>query len=348
MQATFCSLYVDELASLKAAALYFDKIVVPTDIGVIGPVHFDEKFKRPRTGDKGTLTVAAAYKTRPPQFEQTLRPLVDEGVIVLPDVSDYDNDIHYAFLDAFDKEVKKLPKDAEERVFIPFNPALFMTKPPELDFGTLRIFYAAVLRSAFLESARYQSPILTDMTMLNDILTQFLIRNPDRVRTSAKAKSGYLAHRVLTEMLPNIGNARIEDILEVRTRFKDDLGEFRAAMSELSGSILSHPWSPEIEEEVEKIVETKVRPKVAGLGKSLRTSHLELVKNLFKNLSDPTSYSPLIAAVNPHVGDKLAALAAAGVIGFRALYDTYLERRKIKDASGLTFLLKASNMFPGS
>jgi hypothetical protein len=342
MQATFCSLYLDELASLKAASLYFDKIVVPADGGVIGPVKFQDGARPPRAGDRGQLTVAATYWTRPKQVEKALQPLVDEGIVIFPEPSDFDSDLNATFQHAFEKEVRGHRKDAEGRVFVEINQDLFMARPDELDLNMVGVVYAGVLRSAFLESVSYDSPILTDNPTLDKLLSQFIKRNSVRMPKLAKAKTGYLAHRVLLEMLPSAGDAEIDDLLEVRSRLKDDLGAFRTAMSKLSGSIRSHPWSHEIEEEVDKIVETQVRPKVADLNKSLRMANLKLGKNLLHNLRNPTSYIPFTGTVLGHMEPTLAALATAGVVGFRSLYDAYLERRKIKDASGLTFLLKAS------
>jgi hypothetical protein len=255
MEATFCSLYQDDLASLKTSALYFDKIILPADGGVIGPIEFDQKLKRPpRMGDKGVLKVAASYWTRPARIERAVQPLVDEGVVVLAEPSDYDLATNSAFSDAFDKKVSTLPKEQDGRVFIEFNPDLFLVSQADVDIGSVRYVYSGILRSAFFESERYNSPILTDTMMLNDILSQFVNGKLRHLHGKAKAKSGFLAHRVLTEMLPNIGDAEFDEILEVRTRFKDDLADLRAAMSKLSGSIRAHPWSHEIEDEVDRIV----------------------------------------------------------------------------------------------
>ena len=189
MQATFCSLYLDELASLKAASLYFDKIVLPADGGVIGPVTFHDSAKRaPRKGDRGQLTVAAAYWTRPKQVEKVLQPLVDEGIVILPEPSEFDSDLNSTFRHAFEKEIRGRPKQAEGRVFVEINQDLFMAKPDELDLNMVGVVYAGVLRSAFLKSASYDSPILTDNPTLEKLLSQFIKRNSFRMPRRAKRK----------------------------------------------------------------------------------------------------------------------------------------------------------------
>ena len=174
-------------------------------------------------------------------------------------------------------------------------------------------------------TSKKRTPSIVNLTVKRRYLTQ---REIERLMDCARKQSRY-GHRGMA-LRPSSGLRRADTGLEMNLATLERPG------------IRGSPWTPEIEHDVDKIIETQVKPKLANLEKSLKQSNLELVKKVFHNLMDPKTYTPFIGTALLHLEPTIAALASAGYAGFSALYDTYLEQRKIRDASGLTFLLKAT------
>ncbi len=146
---------------------------------------------------------------------------------------------------------------------------------------------------------------------------------------------------MLKEFVPNLHIASIEDVLEIRYQLRAELEAFRASMAMFASKIQSNPWTPDIKQEIQHMVESDVRPQLSNLRASLRHSQLKVIKRALANLKNVKTYLPFLGTALVHSEPSIAALASAGLAGFQALYDTILERRKIRDENGLVFLLDA-------
>jgi hypothetical protein len=177
--------------------------------------------------------------------------------------------------------------------------------------------------------------------MVDALLRKFMERQHlAKHENAAKLKIAFLTHHVLNEFMPDIGDASFEDVLELRYQFRDELGSFRNKMAILSDKIRANPWEAEIKSEVDRLTEVEIKPEVANLKLALRNSNSQLVTRVFRNVKDARTYIPFVGTVLGHIEPSIAALASAGIVGFEALYDTIIERRTIRDTSGLVFLLK--------
>jgi hypothetical protein len=261
--------------------------------------------------------------------------LFAEGLLVRAKGARTDNSFAFKklFGDVFDALL-------QDEGFEGFGLHLSLTKAQgdEIDIGE---FIALLAASAYKTSIKYDTPILTDNAIVDALLKRFMEKTCLVKReNAAKLKIAYLAERVLNEFLPDIGDASFEDVLELRHQFRDELGSFRNKMAVLSDKIRANPWEAELKSQVDRLVEVEIRPETANLKSALRDSNSQLVTRVFRNVKDARTYIPFVGTVLGHIEPSIAALASAGIVGFQALYETIIERRKIRDTSGLVFLLK--------
>jgi hypothetical protein len=339
MEVVLSSSFVDDHA-VKLSALYCDRIILPYDfIGFAKP-----HVPLPDDAPIGTViagpikaTVRALYATFSDHLKAELKPLFDEGILVLAKGTQL-SDRPDVFEDAFDDIIDSLRQDERFNESLAYNTTLLQADPRE---ASLKLHSALLAASAYQTSIKYDRPILTDNMIVDALLLNFMDeKRLAKYGNLAKLKVAFLTQQVLKEFLPDIGNASLEDVLELRNRFRDELGSFRNKMSILSDKIRANPWEPEIKREIDRIVEVEIKPETANLKAALRRSNLKLVSKVFRNLKDARTYLPFVGTVLGHFGPSIAALASVGIAGFEALQDTIVERREIRDTSGVVFLLK--------
>jgi hypothetical protein len=337
MEVVLSSSFVDDHA-VKLSALYCDRIIIPYDF-----IGFAEPHEPLPDAVDGviigpiTATVRSVYATFSDDLKGQLKPLIAENILVLAEGTQL-SDRPDAFEDAFNDIIATLSQDERFNESLRYNTSLLQADPHE---ASLKVHSALLAASAYQTSIKYDRPILTD----NMIVDALLLNVMDEKRLAkygnlAKLKVASLTHQVLKEFLPDIGNASLEDVLELRNQFRDELGSFRNKMSILSDKIRANPWEPDIKREIDRIVEVEIKPEAANLKTALRRSNLKLVSKVFRNLKDARTYLPFVGTVLGHFEPSIAALASVGIAGFEALQDTIVERREIRDTSGLVFLLK--------
>jgi hypothetical protein len=335
MDIVFSSSFADDHA-VKLNVLYCDKVIIPRDfIGFMTP---DEPLPDIPIGATSTVRakVRAVYSTFSDDLEDYFRPLIAEGILVLA------NDAHLtdrpgAFEHAFDDIIEPLRQDAHFKESLRYHASLISTS----EEANLRLHSAVLAASAYQTSIKYDRPILTDNVIVNALLLNVLEKKRlAKYENLAKLKVAFLTHQVLKEILPDIGDASFEEVLELRRRFRDELNSFRNKMSILSDKIRANPWEPDIKSEIDRIVEVEVKPETANLTAALRRSNLKLVSKIFRNLKDARTYLPFVGTVLGHFEPSIAAAASVGIAGFEALHETIVEHREIRDTSGLVFLLE--------
>jgi hypothetical protein len=337
--------------TLKLAALYCDKIILPDFAsGWIVPLTKPEKSKL----FKGLCV--ASWSSIPKEVNSDLKTLVSENIAVksrgdehVPQGTLYDTyeDIK-KLLFYTDPATGKLINNFSEiaEVALGYSKCVRFTKE-DLEkyyslYDVIHNFFSFCAENTLNESIHHDSPILTDSQVVKELILNYLSTERLTKRYNlAKHKSMFLSSRILQEFIPNVGVVPIDDILEVRHKMTSELEAFRNAIAKLSADINSNPWSDEIEHDADKIIETKIKPSINDLRKSLEHSRWKIIQKVFDNIKDPTTYVPLIGTVMAGIDPSIALLASMGIAGFRSFYDFYLEKKSVKDSSGLLFLLKA-------
>jgi hypothetical protein len=339
----------DNLYPLKLAALYCDRITIPRDYYVQVDTDDATKKSMPKPGDKIRVKIVGKFRTVTDAIEDSVKPLVDDGLLSFTDPDEDEEakgeELLEAFWQAFDDVLPTLLRGHRRNVTLSLNPTLAdfsdTLKPDDLHL-IMQTYFSFLAKGALAASLQSDKPILTDSAVVNELLLHLMdTQRLAKHMNVAESKVNFLTHQVLREVLPDIGEASIDDVLEMRYQFRNDLEPFRAAMGKMSIKIKTNSWNKDIKSDVDKIIQTDVKPKLSELKSSLSRSNSQFVKRLFRNLKNVRTYLPFIGTVMLHVEPSIAALAGAGLAGFEALYDTYLEKRKIRDTSGLVFLLKA-------
>lgn len=347
METVLSSLFLkdDNLHALKLSALYCDKIIIPEDYFLL--LGTDKPLEREYViGEKLSAKVRGKFLSISDEIVAEIKPLVDEGVVLLNDGDEQkDLDKTIAFQAAFDEVTRELLEGKGRKLTWEVNPelALFSRQAdsPEL-YDLFKAYFSFVAETSLVASAEHSCPVLTDSSLVNAILMRFLKTNAVTEQANlAKIRLNLLTHRVVSEFVPNVGDTSVHDVLELRYKLRDDLQPFRAAMGRLSGKVRSEPWTADIKKEVDRLVETEVRPNLINLKRSLQTPRLAFAKKTFDNLKNAPTYVPFIGTVLAQMDPLIAAAGSAGIAGFKALLDLLVERQKLRDASGLVFLLNA-------
>ena len=314
-------------------ALYCDRIVLPFDgCGFIIP---DNPVTESSVGQTETGTVSEVYHTLSTELENGLSPFIKEGIMVKAEDSMSDN--FEIFEAPFDELLDSIKESASQGLLPGYHPSLIESAQP-----VFQVHVSLLAAAALKASIRYEKPILSDNSICRDLIISALSeKGLRRFLDTSKQTTSALSYQVLNDFLPDIESAPADDILEVRNRFRNELGQFRNSMREFSSKVASQPWDSDFKNDIERVVETEIRPSAEELRRSLRQSNYGLVSKVFKNLKDARTYIPFVGSALGPLEPTIAALASAGLAGFDALQETISERQQIRDNNGLLFLLKA-------
>lgn len=352
MNTVLSSLFLpdDKLKIVKLASLYCDKIIIPSSYYM--GLRTDELIDLDQIKPGDTINKVRASETYfsiSDEIKKSIEVLVSESIAQIEEFKEDERDEQYTnmitFEDAFDDVAPRLVRNSGGNLGLEINPDLVKyldeVQPKEM----IRNYFAFLAQTAFIKSVQYNVPTLTDSNLVNEMLSHVIKTHKNDGINIAKIKSSFVAQRVLNEFVPNIGDSAIEDVLEVRYQLRNELEEFRASISKFSGRVRSDPWEMDVRHDVDKIIETDIRPNLQNLKLSIRRSNLQLVRRTFHNLKNARTYLPFVATVLGNVEPCIAALASVGLAGFEALLDTIQEKRKVREKSGLVFLLKAPERF---
>jgi hypothetical protein len=365
MKTVLNSLFIrDSLDTIKLASLYFDQILLPeSGSGLMAPVTPIDESKDP-VGQVIQARVVASWSSVSDRTKRYLKPLEDEGILIVSKNRKADYEINEGvFYDIFDEakaaffftnssgQIIKHRPEYNELAHVVRSNSHLVSKVDDFNryydpYDLAQSYFSFLAELTLSTSINHGCSILTDSRIVNELMSRFISskRLVDKANR-AEQQTNFLTHRVLQEFLPKIGRSSIEDVLEVRYRMRTELEAFRAAMSKFSANVKSCPWGPDIQSDSDKIIETQIKPAIHDLKTALQHSKLQVVQRVFENVKNPAAYVPLLATVASNVKPAIALLASMGVVGAKVLWDTLVERQKLQDTSGLTFLLRAPKSF---
>jgi hypothetical protein len=160
-----------------------------------------------------------------------------------------------------------------------------------------------------------------------------------RVLEALDLKAHALALKTVETQIPNLEGLHWKDILEVREKAGDQLEHFRVEIAKLATQITTTLGSTEFDEEVNNIIRKTVTPSVVELEKKLRLSNIEVLKSAFTKAQSLKPVVPFAISTFVGVPLLLSLLISSGVLAVDTALNLYLEKRKIRESSGLTYLL---------
>lgn len=146
-----------------------------------------------------------------------------------------------------------------------------------------------------------------------------------------------LVMKTLNISLPNIGNITAEKVIEIRSACRVSLDHFRVYMQKLRHTIQYSPWSPDVEMELTKIIDTEITPAIFELKNKLQSNKKELGLQIAGDFAK-ISPLPLLATIATGCPIGIVLAASAGIVALKD-YAEYLHKRGELQKNGLFYLL---------
>lgn len=208
-----------------------------------------------------------------------------------------------------------------------------------------------MINHAICASSRFALTPITD----SDVHHEFLMLKLSRMQHHPLLKSilkdyGYIkdikndltAQNIISETVPALTGASMQDVLEFRDENKDSLEAFRVQMGKLATEIQTNFWDSDFQKEIIDVVDSKVKPSIEDLKASAETTKEKLAR-IFKRGAE-ISPLPIIGSIAPGCIPELALAASAGVLALGE-YLEYAKRERVKRRNGFTYLLNMQNRF---
>jgi hypothetical protein len=148
-------------------------------------------------------------------------------------------------------------------------------------------------------------------------------------------KTDLTAVNILSESVPCLTGASIQDILEFRDENKDSLRAFRVQLGKLSSEIQANFWDADFQKQVINMVDSEVKPSIEDLRASTESAKEKLAK-MFKRGAE-ISPLPIVASLAPGCVPELALIASAGIFALSE-YLEYNKRKRLKQRNGFAYL----------
>jgi hypothetical protein len=209
----------------------------------------------------------------------------------------------------------------------------------------------ALAFSACRALRRRSYPLTTDSVTIHHLLAaaEDLFRSEDSGTTASMDDEGNkeagVALRLATLMLPDLHPQSVSDVLEIRARLHDELEAFRVELARLSACVQAEVCEPGFAREVDNMLHTRVMPALAEMDSRLRTSKHKFLLRMLQSLRQPQAYTPFIGTLFLNLPVLPASMLSLGLSAAEAAVRTDIERRHIRDASGLAFLLDVKHAF---
>lgn len=195
------------------------------------------------------------------------------------------------------------------------------------DYSDAARFYDELL-VGIIDHIIKEEPILCGSSIINNIFDTFL-------RDPCRKKENDVKINALQLLLPQFNDYSIDEVLDIRYKAKDELIQLRHYIESLSRKIDYDSKEDEVDEFIKQEVNYDInefKRKVCGL-------KLSTTKNIISNISNPLSYSPLIATICKGVSPGITLAMSLGLISAK----TYMEYKKEKNniqSEALFFKLK--------
>jgi hypothetical protein len=222
----------------------------------------------------------------------------------------------------------------------------FFSEPP----GRLFVL-AVVLASLSISAETFGSVLLSDSPVFQaaiwaarDLLNVCPTGDAVADRKAITTRMGKVA---VERNLPRADDLQLEQLLEIRTKYRPELEAFRSALAELATQIDPAQPLDKINLQIQDLVTTKVDPEIHTLRSALRIARINALKKMGPSLVSLAKRT-VTATIAVAAGAPLDIVAAAtlmsslGPIGSMAtqVFEGEVERKKLRCASQWSVLLR--------
>lgn len=206
-------------------------------------------------------------------------------------------------------------------------------------FYCLLSLYSFLLNDIFCHICSSDN-VATNSNFLNDIISTIYA---DMAKTN-NHKECQIALNALPILLPNIKDANMEDILEIRLNAADELIELRNYIDNLSQTIASERFYTASPQELQQLLNQKVNPAIHQLERKMKDIKISAVQKFINNMANPMYYAPLLTSLFTNISVHQTLLASLGLITADSIMEYCKNKNSIKN-DALYFSIKLRDRY---
>lgn len=213
--------------------------------------------------------------------------------------------------------------------------------------GSVPDFYLAMSLYTSLMQQLLAHMSLNNNTICNSMILNNMVGNSlNKVKQKRKRENiKYCAMlNAMKILLPNISEASLEDILDIRLSAKDELIEMRAYIDSTLIQLSNEGIYEMNSADINRIVEQKINPAIKQFERKLQDIKLVSVQSFIKSIQNPLSYAPLITTFFTKVPAHITLSASLGLITFEAVIEYIKNKNSLKN-DPLYFTVVMNNHF---
>lgn len=344
---------LDNIEEIKIASLYFDKIEIVQHR--LYQVKITAEGKLDEDHDIGVITGITELVTE--EFRSHLSLLEKEGIVTFIEENKDElwRTLHEHAYNIIDRardfifqtvavvkpgEIITVKfSDEAKRIHELFEGPLEAGK--DVHFMFLNNYYAELLCS-LLKSMAIGEQNLTQSSVLNNFLKYLYQKKEMTKYLNAFAAEidefPSVGFEAIQLAVPDVSAFSMDDILEVRTRLKDELMQFRDEMDTLRMDILKNHDIEYIKSHFSEIAKVRIKPAIKELSLKLDNLKFGVSKKLLKEIRNPLSFAPLLGTVFVRLPIHLAYFISMGLIGMSAALEFIQSKSEIQK-NGFYYLI---------
>lgn len=354
---------------IKYCALYFDHLSLDA------PIHFHSL-----TDIEPTNEMKAGFSVRllslyDSQLIPHVKMLKDEGIL------DINNSVRFSVTDKYNSIAKHFVASEISSEFTP-GTVLFKDNKGEkrvIVTGTPKAISNEMIESfanvfpkekidelvarelnGHSEVAQFYCLLILYSFMLNDILAYIcsgenIVSNSTFINRLIKTiysdteninehKECHIALNTLPILLPNIRDASMEDILEIRLNASDELLELRNYIDNLVQNISSEKFCSLSQQELQQLLNQKINPAIRQLERKMKDIKISAVQKFIKNMANPMYYAPMLTSLFTNISVHQTLLMSLGLITADSIMEHCKNKNSIKN-DALYFSIKLRDMY---
>jgi len=330
---------------IKLLALYYDRI------NIVNDAVYSPKFNN--TNGKFKFEGTEALQFIPESFYMQYKLLLDENILTTTKRNNEEEDEYEKLFAAkisnlinsnYDLIFPKHPTEQDGRIITEevYSIMKYMLgfewgKPVEENFVW---WYYSLKLKWFLKLLIEGKNCLSSSNNLNILFSAFIkdsIKSNDHLGTKGYTKS--LAFDALKIALPNPDSLKIEEILELKLKLKDELGLFYQTINdiEVRNKFL---FNTDLDDrEYESIFFREIQRPLIDLEVKMKNLNSKSFRKFIDKMQNPKTYVPLIGTVIASMPIQYTLLTSLGIIAGQSYWEYKEEKREISK-NGLYYLLQ--------
>lgn len=206
-------------------------------------------------------------------------------------------------------------------------------------FYCLLSLYSHMLNGIFCHVC-FGENVATNSNFLNDIVTKIYTS----ISKTNNHKECQIALNALPILLPNIRDASMEDILEIRLNASDELLELRNYIDNLAQTISPEKFYSLPQQELQKILNQKIAPAIRQLERKMKDIKISATQKFINNMANPMYYAPLLTSLFTNISIHQTLLASLGLITADSIMEYCKNKNNIKN-DALYFSIKLRDRY---